>query len=138
MIDAKTTPEERARDREYAERDKQHLGCCVDPCWYDYRLRLLAERDALEARAVAAEAEVARLREALRRDRTGLGAALAAIVREVNGRSWIMDGRGPYEWDDDRYKDEAGDALRKVLGLAEAALRQSGEVAQAALAKGGA
>lgn len=81
-------------------------------------------------------AESARLREALqyardrlRRDKTGLAVALDRIRQEVAGRSWITEGRGPYEWDDDRYKEEAGDALRTVLSIAKDALAASGAIA---------
>ena len=73
------------------------------------------------------------LRNALDRDKTGLAAALAAIVREVNGRAWIQDGRGSYEWDDDRYKQEAYWAFGAVKKIAVEALRASGNLAHAAL-----
>lgn len=75
-----------------------------------------------------AEARAERAEEALHRDRTGLAKALGDIVTEVRGRAWVAESRGPYEWDDDRYKAEAGAALRKVHRLAEDALRASGAI----------
>ncbi len=79
-------------------------------------------------------AEVARLRELINRDRSGMAKALDAIKKEVRGRLWVTEGRGPYEWDDDRYKAEAGEALRAVLLIADDALLASGRLADAALA----
>lgn len=81
--------------------------------------RLTAERDA----ALAACAE---MRAALEADASGLATALGACREEVRRRSWLLEGRGPYEWSDEKYKDEAGSAMRKVVSIAEAALRESG------------
>lgn len=80
--------------------------------------------------------EVRELKDALHRDKTGLAAALAAIRAEVNGRAWVAEGRGPYEWDDDRYRAEAGDALRTVAAMAKAALEASGDLARMTLNRG--
>lgn len=83
--------------------------------------------------AASRDEEVALLRAALRdagnalhRDRSGLAAALGKIVDEVRGRAWIAEDRGCYAWDDDRYKEEAGQALREVATIAKAALVASG------------
>lgn len=51
--------------------------------------------------------------------------ALQDIDEAVRCRLWVTDGRGPYEWDDDRYKEEAGDALRQVLLLSRQAMAQT-------------
>jgi len=82
---------------------------------------------------LAAMAEIERLKaslrdagDALHRDRSGLATALDKILKEVAGRSWIAESRGCYKWDDDRYKAEAGDALRTVADIAKAALVASG------------
>ena len=77
-------------------------------------------------------ADVARLRRLLQRDHTGLAAALEAVIREAESRTWVADGRGPYAWDDDRYKDEAGRALRSVVAIAKRALTESGDRVTAA------
>ena len=66
---------------------------------------------------------------AIDRDRSGMAKALAAIASEVKSRLWITEGRGPYDWDDDRYKEEAGVCLRAVLVLADDALLASGRLA---------
>jgi|GEM_PF-3232789 len=76
--------------------------------------------------------EVERLRGLIHRDRTGLAEAIDRMVREAASRMWVTEGRGPYAWDDDRYKDEAGDALRAVIRIGKAALQASGDNADAA------
>ena len=78
-------------------------------------------------------AENVRLRAALHRDRTGLAGALDAVRREVDGRAWILDGRGNYEWDDERYRAEAGYALHEIARICNEALTASGNLAQQAL-----
>jgi hypothetical protein len=76
--------------------------------------------------------EVARLRALLHRDQTGLAAALVDVVREASARLWVVDGRGSYEWDDERYRREAGAALRAIVEIAKTALGESGRVADSA------
>jgi hypothetical protein len=81
----------------------------------------------------AALARVAMLRDALDRDQTGLAAALQKIRDHVRGHSWLLDGRGSYEWDDDRYREEAGHAMRPVIEIAAKALSDSGTIANRSL-----
>ena len=97
--------------------------CC------DCELRHLAR---LRADLAAAKSEIQRVQGLLDRDKTGLAHALALILTEVRGRMWVTDSRGCYEWDDDRYKAEAGDALSKVATIASDALGESGTVANEA------
>lgn len=98
------------------------------------RMAVSKQLAASRAETEAARAEARKLAvEALDRDKTGLAAALNAIIKEVDGRLWVTDGRGCYEWDDDRYRAEAGLALRSVKDLAHAALVASGNLARAAL-----
>lgn len=85
------------------------------------------------ARIAVLEAALRDADAALLRDRTGLAKALGAIVNEVQGRLWVSAGRGCYDWDDDRYKEEAGEALRMVLGIAQLALLKSGSMVIPAL-----
>lgn len=73
------------------------------------------------------------LKKALDRDKTGLAAALAAIREEVKGRRWICEGRGPYTYDDDRYRQETGFALDAIEKLAAEALAASGKLAHETL-----
>jgi hypothetical protein len=64
--------------------------------------------------------------DALHRDQTGLAAALASIVEICRGYSWLTEGRGPYPFDDDRYRDEIGRCLDEIRRRAATALRDSG------------
>lgn len=45
------------------------------------------------------------------RDRTVVARCLNAFDRAVSARGWLTQGRGPYEWDDDRFYAEFGHAL---------------------------
>lgn len=76
--------------------------------------------------------EVFRLRALIHRDRTGLAEAVDRMVREATGRMWVTEGRGPYAWDDDRYRAEAGLALRAVIAIGKEALAASGSNADSA------
>lgn len=68
---------------------------------------------------------------AINRDRTGLAGALAAIVAAAKGAWWVTEGRGPYRWNDDEYRKEAGRALQSMTLVAAKALRASGDLADA-------
>lgn len=71
-----------------------------------------ALRAALSRPVPAADAEA--VREALlanERDRTLVARALTAFDEAVNARSWLTQGRGPYEWDDDRFYAEFSAAV---------------------------
>lgn len=46
-----------------------------------------------------------------------------AIKREIDSRDWILQGRGPYEWNDDQYRLEAGLAFTAVLEIRDKAVR---------------
>lgn len=79
-----------------------------------------------------AQAEVLRVRDLINRDKTGLAQAIDEMVKEAQGRLWIVESRGSYEWDDERYRKEAGLALRAVVMLGKKALTNSGALADSA------
>lgn len=81
-----------------------------------------AERD--RGRAVLLTAK-----DTIDKDRSGMAHALARIVDAVTTRSWLLEGRGPYEWNDDKCKDQAGEAMQEVSDIAKAALSASGTLA---------
>lgn len=83
----------------------------------------------LVARVRELEAALDRATQALHRDATGLAKALVDIGKSAAGRMWVTEGRGPYQWDDDRYKEEAGVALCEVIEIAVKGLRESGKIA---------
>lgn len=72
---------------------------------------------ALRKQVEAAEAKVTALRDALEADVTDLWQVTNAIKAAIDARDWITQGRGPYAWDDDRYKEEAGRAFQDILAL---------------------
>lgn len=64
--------------------------------------------------------EVDRLMHVIDRDRYIVAAVVGAIRRAINGRAWLLgEGRGPYEWDDERYKDEFRGAVEEIEAAAE-------------------
>lgn len=72
-----------------------------------------------EARALSArlEAETKRADEAeaaLERDRSIVAAHTTALFKAIEGRQGLLEGRGSYEWDDDRYRKEFGEALKEI------------------------
>lgn len=73
--------------------------------------RVLAE---LHAVIAAKDAEIERLKGANELDRRSLWAVVRAIDEEITGRMWLIDGRGSYEWDDDRYRREFGWAVHAL------------------------
>lgn len=71
------------------------------------------ENEALKKRIKAAEA-------ANELDRSRIPTALTALNGAVRGREWVLEGRGPYEWDDDDYRAEFSlwvDDVRKAADL---------------------
>jgi hypothetical protein len=51
-------------------------------------------------------------------DRRNLHSIVSGIQQEITGRMWLIEGRGSYEWDDDKYRQEFGwaiGALREKL-----------------------
>jgi hypothetical protein len=53
------------------------------------------------------------------RDRYVVAHCVGAIETAARARTWLLEGRGPYEWDDDRYREEFGDALRSIEQAAQ-------------------
>jgi len=74
--------------------------------------------------------------QSLRHDSSDLFEALTQIKTIIRGRSWVAETRGCYEWDDDKYKEEAGDALREVFEIAQEALIESLKRMHAPLVQG--
>lgn len=93
-------------------------------------MRESAAIDCLASALRAVRAEGAK--EAIDRDRTGLAGTLNEIRATINGYSWLLNSRGPYAWDDRRYRDEAGKCMREVLAMALRGLNESGKRADEA------
>lgn len=82
--------------------------------WWNTRASTTAQN-----RADVVEAEVQRLMHVIDRDRYVVAACLGQINAAIDGRVWLLEGRGPYEWDDDRYREEFGDALKSIREAAQ-------------------
>lgn len=47
-------------------------------------------------------------------DRRSLHAVVSSLEAEITGRMWLIEGRGCYEWDDDKYQQEFGWAIHAI------------------------
>lgn len=102
--------------------DYEHRKECPAPCKEQYAvaaqilsipgLCILAEQEELRGK-------VTQLTKALDEDATDLWRLSNAIRKEIKARGWIMEGRGGYAWDDDRYRDETRLAFEAILKLIE-------------------
>lgn len=80
-------------------------------------------------------AEVQQLREQVRkalaaneRDRATLHKIVRQIDDEITGRMWLLEGRGCYEWDDDRYRQEFGWAVNALQAKLEPLRKIAGDL----------
>lgn len=119
--------EDLRRELEQARRDLSHDRTTMRRAAADIDVAtekvaaLIVEREELKG-------QVAFLGDALWRDDVGMSKVLGQIRAHVSARTWLLEGRGAYEWDDNRYKEEAGEAMRPVLELVELGLSSSGEL----------
>ena len=60
----------------------------------------------LRARLEAAERERDEISQQLEADRTAVAECLTKANQAIDGRYWLTEGRGCYEWNDDRWHDE--------------------------------
>src|SRR5687768_8162932 len=77
------------------------------------------------------EREIERLKDVLHIDRSGLAKALAEVNKTVDSYHWITEGRGPYAYNDDEYRKEAGYMLEAIKKIADNGLQNSGNLAHA-------
>jgi hypothetical protein len=57
---------------------------------------------------------VERLWAIIERDRTAVALGVRAVRKAITEHEWLRLGRGSYEYDDERWKDEFGDALDTI------------------------
>jgi len=78
---------------------------------------------ALEKQLAEAERENRELRAKyaaiLERERTLVAEGVTAIKEAVQGREWLTEGRGPYEWNDDNWHKEFAAAAQEILAAIE-------------------
>lgn len=79
--------------------------------------RLQEEIAALTAAHARLQKERDDSRQALENDAADLWHVTNAIREVIVNRSWVTESRGSYEWDDDRYRDEARLAFDEVREL---------------------
>lgn len=94
----------------------------------DYYCR---QRDDLQVRLAYAVRGLKAALAAIDRDRSGMAEALNKVKARAKASWWITEGRGSYEWDDDRYKAEVLVCLREVIIIADDGLIASGRLADA-------
>ena len=75
----------------------------------------------------ASEAEVGRLRDKLESDRAIVCDGLHEIGDAIKSVEWLRLGRGSYEWDDDRWKDEFGTAIDAIFVSLDPLRRVAGD-----------
>lgn len=75
-------------------------------CGVSYVLHNCDWPEAVADEVLALRARIAELGEQLEADRTKVAECMTAANRAIDGRYWLTEGRGPYEWDDDRYQAE--------------------------------
>ncbi len=68
-----------------------------------------------------------RLAEAFKQESDALFDVINGVKQELKSRDWIFEGRGPYQWDDDRYREEAGLAFAAMKDIVEKAVRPARE-----------
>ncbi len=61
------------------------------------------------------EREIERLKAVNERDRSRVADADTAIMNAIRRREWLRLGRGSYEYDDDRWRDEFSKAIDEVI-----------------------
>jgi hypothetical protein len=81
----------------------------------------------------AAKARVVELEAALNVDQSGLAHGLSRVLQHVQGWGWVIEGRGPYEWDDEGYRREFGYCLQHIETTARMTLLKSDRLAGAIL-----
>lgn len=80
---------------------------------------IVEELATLRSQLAAANQRIAGLQAVIEADRTRIIDGVNALEKALNGRFWLTEGRGSYEWNDDRYRQEFGDAARAVLKAVE-------------------
>jgi hypothetical protein len=79
-----------------------------------------AEILAILSRRIPAPASPLReAQAALERDRTQVAGCVSAIKDTIRAYDWLLDGRGCYEWDDDRWHDEFRKASSAIWAAIE-------------------
>jgi cell division protein FtsB len=90
--------------------------------WNRFSNRVLTAAVNIEAQAkeiAELEADNERLRGVIERDRTKAAEIIGKARAVVMQRSWLVEGRGCYSYDDETYQSEFGDVFREMLEALE-------------------
>lgn len=63
--------------------------------------------------------ENTRLKGVIERDRSRVADTMARMRKALLAREWLRLGRGSYEWDDDRWRDEFAQAWNELWNATE-------------------
>ena len=102
--------------------DKAKVGLLVGSD-REHKLGLAAAIEGYLRGVADTEARYEALVVAFKAESDALFDILRAIKRELDSRHWIFEGHGPYQWDDDQYKEEAGRAFESISDVLEKAAK---------------
>jgi hypothetical protein len=60
-------------------------------------------------------ARITAIGQQLEADRSTVAEQVTKIKRAIGSRLWLTEGRGSYEWDDDRYREEFATAIHDIM-----------------------
>ena len=72
--------------------------------------------------------ELDRMKAVNERDRSQVAEVFTAIMDAIRRREWLRLGRGSYEYDDDRWRDEFGEAIDEVVAASKPLQRIAGDL----------
>lgn len=84
---------------DYLKKHNNHDWAAMVAALKSSNEKMQAEHDGLKKRVVEAES-------ANELDRSRIPVAMTELNAAVRSRDWVLDGRGPYSWDDDDYRAE--------------------------------
>lgn len=79
----------------------------------------IPEVEEMEVTITELRAEVEAAKEQLEFDRTTCAGFVTALDKALDSRFWLTEGRGSYQWDDDRYREEFRDAAVALKAVIE-------------------
>ena len=105
--------------------EEQHITCFqtmhdglvfefLDPASLTALVAAARRIPTLEAEKAEVERERDEARAAIERDRSKCAGAVLGLEAALRSREWMLEGRGPYAWDDDDYRREFGAAWEEV------------------------
>lgn len=98
----------------------QYPEVVYDQAWAAWQAAALQVRQEGERR----ENELMQLLEYCR---SILADGVTAIKKAVQGREWLTEGRGPYEWDDERWHNEFAAAAKEILDAVEPLAKEAAD-----------